>query len=367
MNLSQYEKSVFKGKIKELVSLAEQTRTDKENPVEVEFSEVIESKYENFNFDTMLEDLGIDTSVDTIAAIQNLPDLDTRWLIPEIIRKAIRTGLRNAPIWPSITSSESSVSQRSVTMPYINMSDAAPKFVGEAETIAMGSISYGEKEVKIRKMGRGIKISYEVLQYVSIDVVSIFFEDFGVKLGQALDVLAIDVLMNGDQPDGSASAPVIGVETPGSVVYRDFLKPWIRGARMGRNFNTIIGGEAAAINTLDLPEFKDRHAGTTQATLNMKTPVPNSADYYVHGNVPDDQQILLDKRYALVKLNAIPLNIESEKIVSNQTLQFFATLTTGFAKLFLDAALILDQDLDFEDDGFPAYMEVDSLLDVVID
>jgi hypothetical protein len=370
MNLTKYEASQFsksKGApIKELATLAEQIRNDKDNPTEVDFSEVIESKYEGFNFDSMLEDLGIDTAVDSIAAIQNLPDMDTRWIIPEIIRKAIRTGLRNAPIWPSITASESSVSQRSVTMPFINMSDAAPKYVGEAETIAMGSISYGEKEVKIRKMGRGIKISYEVLQYVSIDVIAIFFEDFGVKLGQALDVLAIDVLMNGDQADGSASAPVIGVATTGDVVYKDFLRPWVRGARMGRNFSTIIGGEAAAMDTLDLPEFKARTQGTTEATLNMKTPVPKSADYYVHGNVPDDQQILIDKRYALVKLNAIPLNIESEKIVSNQTLQFFATITTGFAKLFLDAAIILDKDLAFASNGFPDYMEVDSMLDVVI-
>ena len=367
MNLSKYEASQFKGEaMKELAKLAEQTRNHKDNPTEVDFDEVIEAKYEGHNFETVLEDLGINTSVDTIAAIQNLPEMDTRWIIPEIIRKAIRTGLRNAPIWPNITSTETSVSQRSVTMPYINMSDAAPKSVGEAETISMGSVSYGEKEVKIGKMGRGIKISYEVLQYVSIDLISIFFEDFGVKLGQALDVLAINVLMNGDQADGSASAPVIGVGTPGSVSYRDFLKPWVRGARMGRNFSIIIGGESAAIDTLDLPEFKDRHSGTTQATLNMKTPVPNTADYYVHGNVPDDQQILVDKRYALVKLNAIPLNIESEKIVSNQTLEFYATITTGFAKVFRDAALIIDKDLDFEDDGFPEMMEIDSLLDVHI-
>lgn len=372
MRIDTYETSAFKGQIKELFDLAEGIRTDKANPRDVDIDEVISSKFSIGDepvqgLDQLLHELGFDTNVDSISAITTLPDMDTRWIVPEIIRKAIRTGIRNAPIWPGITSSEVSVSQRSVTMPYINMSDATPKYVGEAETISMGSVSYGEKQVKIRKMGRGIKISYEVLQYVSIDVVTIFFQDFGVKLGQAMDVLAIDTLINGDQADGSASAPVIGVETPGTVVYRDFLKPWVRGARMGRNFSTIIGGEKAAIDTLDLPEFKDRKSGTTDATLNMKTPVPNSADYYVHGNVPEDQQILLDKRYALVKLNAIPLNIESEKIVSNQTIEFFATITTGFAKVFLDAAFILDQSLDFDTNGFPSYMDIDSLLDVVIE
>jgi len=192
-------------------------------------------------------------------------------------------------------------------------------------------------------------------------------QDFGVKLGQAMDTLAIDTIINGDQSNGSESAPIIGVTTANTKVYKDFLRPWIRGARMGRNFTTIIGGEDSALETLDLPEFKDRASGTTAATLTLKTPVPKSADYFIHGNVPTDQEILLDKRFALVKFNVIPLNIESEKIVSNQTLAFYASQTSGFGKLFRDGSLILDKSDTIANLPFPSYMDVDAYQDVVIE
>ena len=369
MNIEKFQASKLKGKIEETFKLAESLRRDTKQPEDVTFSEVIETKFEGMgisSLEDLMEELGIDPAVDTISAIQTLDDHDVRWLIPEIIRSAIRAGLRDAPIWPSITATEVSSSQLKQTLPWLNMSDAAPRKVNEGETIPVGSISYGQKTVEVYKVGRGIKIPYEVVQFVSIDVISLFLQDFGVKLGQALDTLALDVLMNGDQADGSSASAVVGVTTATTKVYRDFLRLWIRGSRMGRNFSTIIGGEASAMDTLDLPEFKDRKSGTTDSTLNMKTPVPKSADYFVHGNVPANQEILVDKRYGLLKMNVIPLLIESDKIVSNQTLETYATITTGFAKLFLDSTLILDKSLAFASNGFPAYMDVDSLQDVQI-
>jgi hypothetical protein len=367
MNLAKYEKSKYKGQIKATFELAQQMRLDPKNPQEVSFEEVVETKM-GITLEDLYIDLGIDPTVDTISAIFLLPEAEgARWLVPEIIRGAIRAGLRDAPIWPQIISSEQDSSQLKVTMPYINMSNATPRKVGEAETISVGSISYGQKEVSVFKIGRGIKIPYEVIQFVSIDVISIFMQDFGVKLGQSMDTMAIDTLINGDQADGSESAPVIGVSTAGTKVYKDFLRIWIRGSRMGRNFTTIIGGEDSALETLDLPEFKDKSVGTTEANLNLKTPVPNSADYFIHGNVATDQEIMVDKRFALVKFNVIPLNIESEKIVSNQTLAFYASLTTGFGKLFLDASVILDKSDTIANLPFPSYMDVDALQDVVID
>ena len=361
MNIDKFEASEYKGKIKDMVKSAESLRSDKDTPVDITLSEVIEETFgEEVTMESFYESLGIDPSVDTISNLMTLPDEDVRWLIPEIIRDAIRLGLREAPIWPNLVASEQSISQKSVTMPYINMSDAVPHKVGEAETIPLGSISYGDKSIKTFKVGRGIKITYEIEQFVSLDVIAIFFQDFGIKLGQALDTLAIDVIINGDQADGSESAPVIGVGTPGTKVYRDFLRPWIRGARMGRRFNTIIGGEDTALDTLDLKEFKERKSGTTDAKLTIKTPIPTDANYFIHGNVPPNQEILLDSRFALIKFNVIPLLIESDKIVSNQTKEFYASLTTGFGKIFRDSALVLDDSLAFSTHGFPDYMDIDS-------
>lgn len=366
MNTKKYLKSEYNGQIKETVKMAENLRGDNENAQDVSFAQIIKEKYD-VSLSSYFESLGIDTSVDTIHNLFTMPDDDVRWVVPELIRDAITVGLRDAPIWANITAIEQESSQLKFKMPYINMSDAAPRKVGEAETIPFGSISYGDKDVEVFKIGRGIKITYEVKKFVSLDVVSIFFRDFGIKLGHALDTLAIDTLTNGDQNDGSDSAAVIGVTTATAKVYKDFLRLWIRGSRMGRNFNTIIGGEDAALETLDLPEFKDRKAGTTDAKLVLKTPVPNSANYFVHGNIPANQELIVDPRYALMKINVIPLLIESEKIVSNQTEAFYATLTTGFGKLFMDASIILDKSITFAANGFPDYMDIDAYSNVAIE
>ena len=76
---------------------------------------------------------------------------------------------------------------------------------------------------------------------------------------------------------------------------------------------------------------------------------------------------MVDNRFALIKFNVIPLNIESERIVSNQTEAFYATLTTGFGKIFRDAAVIMDSSLAFSGNGFPSYMDVDAYQNVVIE
>jgi hypothetical protein len=275
-------------------------------------------------------------------------------------------GLRKSPIWADIIAAEQTIANPSVIMPHLNMSDAAPRYVGEGETISKGAISFGEKTLKIRKMGRGIRIPYEVAQYVTINVMSIFLQDFGVKLNHGIDALMIDVLINGEQADGSESAPIVGVGTSGTFGYRDLLKVWIRMARIGRTPFGIIGGEEAAIDTLFLDEFKKRESGTVEKQLNLRTPVPQSSAYYIHGSMPDDQQMVIDRTSAIIKYNAQPLLVESDKIVSNQTLETYASLTTGFGILYRDARVIIDSSLEFASNGFPAYMDVDPLEQIEI-
>lgn len=336
-------------------------------PTEISMEEVIEQKYGK-SMEEYIAELGINPKKDTLQLLFTMPDQSVRWIVPEIIRAAITTGLRQAPFYPNIIAGDQPIAGLSAIMPYINMSDAAPARVNEAETIPLGTISYGQKSVNIFKIGKGIKITDEVKNYVSLDVMAIFLRDFGIQLGYAMDNLAIDTVINGDKIDGSESAPVIGVkDTTKGIQYRDMLRIWIRGNRFGRNFNNLIGGEDQALDILDLPEFKNRQSGTTQATLNVKTPVPNSADFYIHGGVPESDLLLVDRSAAMIKLTAQPLMLESERIVSNQTEAIYASLTTGFSKMYRDAAVLLDATKEFTTHGFPAYMNPDPLLDVSLE
>ena len=313
--------------------------------------------------DELFEKLDINPKIDTMENIFTMPQQDVRWIVPEIIRSAITLGMRQAPFYPEIIASDQSISGLSAIMPMINMSDAAPAKVNEAETIPLGDVSFGQKSVSLFKIGKGFKLTDEVRNYVSLDVLAIYLRDFGVQLGYAMDTLAMDVVINGNKPDGSESAPVIGVyETTNGITYKDLLHIWVRAARMGRNFTTMIGGEDQAIEMLNLPEFKERHSGTTEATLNVKSPVPKNANFYIHPGTPDQGLLLIDTTAALIKLTAKQLMLESERIVSNQTQAIYATLTTGFSKMYQDAALILSAEKKFSEFGFPEFMNIDPYL-----
>lgn len=331
-------------------------------PVEVTLGELATGKW-GITEDELFEKVGINPKIDTMENIFTMPQQDVRWIVPEIIRSAITLGMRQAPFYPEIIASDQSINGLTAIMPMINMSDAAPAKVNEAETIPLGDVSFGQKSVSLFKIGKGFKLTDEVRNYVSLDVLAIYLRDFGVQLGYAMDTLAMDVVINGNKPDGSESAPIIGVyETTNGITYKDLLHIWVRAARMGRNFTTMIGGEDQAIEMLNLPEFKDRHSGTTEATLNIKSPVPKNANFYIHPGTPDQGLLLIDTTAALIKLTAKQLMLESERIVSNQTQAIYASLTTGFSKMYQDAALILSANKKFSEAGFPDFMNIDPYL-----
>lgn len=364
VDISKLKREDFAKELPQMVQQLDAYRQGSQNkkPVDITLGELTTGKW-GITQDELFEKLDINPKIDTMENIFTMPQQDVRWIVPEIIRSAITLGMRQAPFYPEIIASDQSISGLSAIMPMINMSDAAPAKVNEAETIPLGDVSFGQKSVSLFKIGKGFKLTDEVRNYVSLDVLAIYLRDFGVQLGYAMDTLAMDVVINGNKPDGSESAPVIGVyETTNGITYKDLLHIWVRAARMGRNFTTMIGGEDQAIEMLNLPEFKERHSGTTEATLNVKSPVPKNANFYIHPGTPDQGLLLIDTTAALIKLTAKQLMLESERIVSNQTQAIYATLTTGFSKMYQDAALILSAEKEFTGFGFPEFMNIDPYL-----
>lgn len=360
-NRSKIETSKYLKHIEESVRACEALRRNERESVDISFSEYMLGKFQ-VTMAQVYEDLGINPASDTIQNLLNLPDKNFRWLIPEIYREALRLGLRKSPIYPSLIAGEQGVSQTSVIMPAINMSEAAPKRVGMGETIPIGNVSFDQKSVSIYKIGRGIKLPDEVKNYVALNLVSIFMQDFGVKMSMGLDALLINTLLNGDQKDGSDSIATIGVaNTTDGLVYKDLLKIWVRGARLGKRFTTMVSGEAMAIDILDLLTTT-RVFGTQRGTVTMKTPIPQNSDLFIHGNVATDKVIIVDPADAVIKLNAQPLVVETERIVSNQTEATYATITTGFATILRDSRMVLDRTVTTD---FPTWMDPTSEENVI--
>jgi hypothetical protein len=363
--MSTERKPLVAKNVEEAVRQCEAIRRDSRAPQDISLSEYVQQKW-GISMDAFYQDLKINPTLDTIQNIINLPDNSMRWLIPEIFRDAIRLGLRKAPVYPNLIAGEQTVSQTTVKMPAINMSEATPKKVGVAETITTGSVSFQSKEVSIHKYGRGIKVPYEVLQYVAINLVSIYMQDFGVKMGMGLDGLALTTLLNGDQKDGSDSIATVGVATANTLVFRDLLKIWVRMGRLGKNPAIAVCGEDMATDMMEL-FVNTRLVGNERVALDIKSPIPNTSSVYIHGSIPAKTAVIVDKSSSLIKLNAQPLLVESEKIISNQTEQSFATITTGFATIYRDSRIALDYSKAFATNGFPVWMDPTSQEVVTMD
>lgn len=314
--------------------------------------------------DSLIISLGLDPNRTTLDFLLNQADFQEgyRWLVPELLREAISLGLKKPPLYPNLIAAEENVSQPLVGMPFINPSDAMPSKIGEAESIPVGTVSFGQRSVNLQKIGIGLRVTDEVVRYVTLPVLSIFFGDVGVKLNMAKDSLAISTLINGDG-GANTSAPVIGVDnTSNGIVYKDLLRAWIRMGILGRMPTSMLSNEAIALEVLQLDQFTKRDimpaASPESRMINLRTPIPTTQNYDIHGAMPATNQLMLiDNSAALIKFNSDALKLESDRIVQRQISGTFVTETTGFAVMFRDARLIIDKSLAFSGNGFPAYMD----------
>lgn len=292
--------------------------------------------------------IGVDLKSMTVEKLLNTGDL-TRWLFPEIFRDAIRLGLVYAPFYSRLVTSDERIDSTGVTMPNIQYpGDAAVqlRITGEGATITEGEVAWGEKQVTIKKKARGLKQTYESIMFTPINLATIYFEDVGTRMGGDLDKELVDVAINGEQADASASAPVIGAAVANTLAYTDISRAWVRFLRINRRSKAMLTSEADAITILNMVQFQRTvFPGATApsgVSLTVNTPLPTDQDIYVHSAVPTGKIVFIDTTRAFIQLTAMPLLVESEKLVSRQVQGQYASIITGFAVIFKDGRLVLD-------------------------
>jgi hypothetical protein len=284
----------------------------------------------------------------------------TRWVSPEVIMDPIMRGAVQSVFYPDLVIREITIGNMTVTMPHLDLSDAALAESEEGATIEIGTVTYGSKDVTVRKRAKGIEITYEAIEFNSLDMVALFFEDFGRILGHTLNGDAVLALINGDQADGSEAAAVIGVEdTTDGITYRDIVRVWIQMGLLGRSSTAIIGNATTSLDYLMLPEvLKTQYPGAaSMLNTRIRTPLPTMQDLYLSLKVPGQKMVFVDPSSALVQLTARPLLVESDRIVQKQIAGTYASIISGFANVQRNARVVMDGAVAFSGAGFPAWME----------
>lgn len=301
------------------------------------------------NFDSVLGTPASTTQVDS----------DYRFLIPELIGAAIRTGYINSALHPNWIAATQNMSKRKITMPHIKRGDGMPSKIAEGANIPMGSVQFGQKEAGVFKIGTGFKLTDELIAESALDVLFIFLQEVGNDMSIGADVLALNVLLQGEQISGSESAPVVGVATPGTLAYTDIKKVFTRMTRLNQPASRIITSENDAINITGIDKFEGFQGDTKLASIKTIVGVPEKFDIDVHVP-PASQMIFLDPTRAMMKLNFRGMVTERRRNPQNQTEELFISDHIGFAIIKRDARVVLDKSVSIGSSPFPSYMDIDS-------
>lgn len=334
----------------------------------VSLSQFLQDRY-NLTRESFNHIFGISPTItlESLYSKNDIPD-GFRWIIPEIIQEEIEAGFLNLPMYQDIVAREISISQMQTTMPHVNYSNATPKKMGEAERFDVGTISFGQKSVRAYKYGIGFEGTYESLQFSTLDQLGIFLRDMGRRLAEALMIDAIDTLVSGDVTgNASTAAPVVGITTANTLTHKDFNRMWVRMSQLGKLPTGFLLNEKMTLDVLELPEFKGFDGLATKQGLTLSTNLPATQAVKTHFRIPNDSILFYDRTQALAKLNVGGLMVESERIVNKQVIGTYASVRTGFAKLFQDASVLLDTTVAYnetagETGGFPVYMDPKSIV-----
>jgi hypothetical protein len=315
----------------------------------------------DITIDKLLHDIGIDRKRDTLSAIVALPE-DQRWIVPEIFLEAVELGMRadnafyQAIVAQSIQRDTPEFQQPQISAPSI--ADQGLNEGGIATSPDEGvQVVFSSRGVKTTKFQRKLTIPEEVMRFSTLDQLDVFLVRLAKMWGLQLTRRAIDVLINGDAIGGGLAAGTIGVDdSSNGLQWIDLIRIMARAGRLGFQYTTVVSPEEGAVHVLNLPEFKNLQQGRSIGEVNLQGRLPTTWDYFMHSTVGTDNYIFVDPSAALVELVSMGLRVESEKLMNRDLTATYVRIQQGFANLFRDARVVVDQAVDFSGNPWPAWM-----------
>jgi len=272
-------------------------------------------------------------------------DPNAKWLFPDIVREAVLTGMRTQPVYPQLIIGDEPISGTIFDVPYMVESeeDEVLHTVAEGGVIPESNLTYGDRSVRLGKLGRGFIASYEVVRRMSVDLLRVHLQRIGERLGRSLDAVALNVLLNGDGSSPATAPVVLNTVTANTWDYRDLVRAYLKLSTEHHFTPThLLVSPATAEEILQFDEIADGTLFDFARTGNLPTPLgvkllPVEAQ-------PDDKITLLDAGYALQKLTEQDLLIESDKLINQQWDRTFLTVVTNFAIIYEKARVVLNSD-----------------------
>lgn len=268
-------------------------------------------------------------------------------LFPEFISRTVRTALEKESILPKLIATTTEIDSDTYKSIYMDTDTSQKQLrrVAEGSKFPVTTLKTKEQEVNIYKFGVELDTTYEAIRRKKIDIFAIALRQIASQI--AVDQLeeVVNVLINGDGNTNPAPSFTVGDSTikgtAGTIGYAEMVRFW---ATMKRPYkmNALIADTNGIVDLLLIPEFKDPQAGFDfQKNGQLITPLGINMD--IVDEVPASKIIGIDTRYAIEKVQEMGVTVESDKLIDKQISRSVISQVSGFAKLFKEAANVLNK------------------------
>lgn len=270
-------------------------------------------------------------------------DPNAKWLFPDIVRESVLAGMKRKPVYPQLIIRDERVDGRAYDVPYVQESEENEELrrVSEGAAIPESEITYGDRIVRLDKMGRGVIASYEVIRRMSVEMLRVHLQRIGECLGRNLDKRVAQVLADGDN-SGSGTAPVtINTGESGKWGYEDLVKGFMKLTT--EHFFTpthMLADCDMAQKVLGMEQIADSALFDFAKTGNFPTPL--GVKLIPMADQPANKITILDAGYAVQKLTEQDLLVESDKLISQQWDRTYLTVVTDFAIIYSKARVVIN-------------------------
>ena len=260
-------------------------------------------------------------------------------LFPEFISRCVYKGIEDANCLKDIVAVTTEIKgmdyRAIISNPNTSQTSLLP--VNEGATIDETTMGISTVPVQLTKKGRMLTASYEAIRFQKLDVFGVMLRQIGAQIARSEFAEAVDLITTGN----NAFQPATGSNTAtnGVLTYADLVDFW--NTFSPYEMNTLIVPATHITKLLNMTEFKDTNAGQSfHGTGRMITPI--GAKLIKAPTGESNVIIGLDRSCAIEKITSGGVITEYDKLIDKQLERAVISTITGFARMFPDAAKVLN-------------------------
>jgi hypothetical protein len=264
---------------------------------------------------------------------------DSRILFPEFIDRQIRLGLELGRLDLRLEDTYSvsqTVTEPTVTPVALDFSkeDVKPKRVAEGGVFPRMKAALKDKSIRLKKVGRQLDMSYEVLRRMQVLEAGMIFQRFGYQMSREMTREALAVIKDGDGNVGSAASTS---DAGGTWTYADLLDCIFRFTDGHQATHIVLNPAFLQAILSDDTNFKQLQSVNLLESFVKTGMVQNffGLNWRTHADLTNETILIYERdttlKYYEERGSAIQ---ETDRIINQQIQGTVVSLNYGFAKMF---------------------------------